>query len=274
MARPSAVPAAAGPHDDLSLAERVCLGLVAVHGVDHGWALGTLLAPAGPLGRIWSLSRPLTYRALDGLVAKGLVARRGRSAGRGRERVLLEPTPAGRRRAAAWLDEPVEHLRDVRTELLVKLWLREQAGLDSRPLLERQEAAFADRIGGLVTARPGDDVVDLWRRESARAVRRFLADALARESHRRWATGTPTRPTAPDVERRPFPMQLSARNQLRASVVHVENGEVMSTVGVALPDGQRITAAITRDGAEDLGLAAGDAVVVVIKSTEVLLAKP
>jgi molybdate transport system regulatory protein len=68
-------------------------------------------------------------------------------------------------------------------------------------------------------------------------------------------------------------MQLSARNQLTAKVDTVTHGEVMSTVRVTLPDGQHITAAITKHAAEDLALAAGDDVIVVIKSTEVMLAK-
>ena len=68
-------------------------------------------------------------------------------------------------------------------------------------------------------------------------------------------------------------MQLSARNQLNAVVETVTHGEVMSTVKVVLPDGQHITAAITKDAAEELTFAPGDAVVVVIKSTEVMLAK-
>ena len=68
-------------------------------------------------------------------------------------------------------------------------------------------------------------------------------------------------------------MQLSARNQLNATVATVNHGEVMSTVKVTLPDGQTVTAAITKDAAEDLGFAVGDEVTVVIKSTEVMLAK-
>ena len=68
-------------------------------------------------------------------------------------------------------------------------------------------------------------------------------------------------------------MQLSARNQLNATVESVNHGEVMSTVTVALPDGQHVTAAITKDAAEELGFAPGDGVVVVIKATEVMLAK-
>jgi molybdate transport system regulatory protein len=69
-------------------------------------------------------------------------------------------------------------------------------------------------------------------------------------------------------------VQLSARNQLNATVDAVTYGEVMSTIRVTLPDGQHVTAAITKDAAEDIGFAVGDAVIVVIKSTEVMLAKP
>lgn len=69
-------------------------------------------------------------------------------------------------------------------------------------------------------------------------------------------------------------MRLSARNQLNATVETVHHGEVMSTVTVVLPDGQKVTAAITKDSAEELEVASGDAVIVVIKSTEVMIAKP
>lgn len=68
-------------------------------------------------------------------------------------------------------------------------------------------------------------------------------------------------------------MQLSARNQLNAAVETVNRGEVMSTVRVALPDGQKITAAITLDAVDQIGFAPGDQVLVVIKATEVMLAK-
>ena len=68
-------------------------------------------------------------------------------------------------------------------------------------------------------------------------------------------------------------MQLSARNRLNATVETVTHGEVMSTVRVTLPDGQHITAAITKDAADELQFVAGDEVIVVIKSTEVVLAK-
>jgi molybdate transport system regulatory protein len=68
-------------------------------------------------------------------------------------------------------------------------------------------------------------------------------------------------------------MQLSTRNQLRATVREVEEGTVMATVKVQLGDGQTITAAITREAVQDLSLAAGDEVTVLVKATEVMLGK-
>jgi molybdate transport system regulatory protein len=68
-------------------------------------------------------------------------------------------------------------------------------------------------------------------------------------------------------------MRLSARNQLNATVESVDHGEVMSLVKVTLPDGQKMAAAITRDSATELAFAPGDSVQVVIKATEVMLAK-
>ena len=68
-------------------------------------------------------------------------------------------------------------------------------------------------------------------------------------------------------------MKLSAGNQLKAQVDKVTLGEVMSTVEVTLPDGQRLTAAITKASVQDLEVQEGDDVLVIIKSTEVMIAK-
>ncbi|MFZ4718142.1 MAG: PadR family transcriptional regulator, partial [Ilumatobacteraceae bacterium] len=102
-----------------TLAEHACLTLV-VQGVSHGWAIGSLLAPKGELGGVYTLSRPLTYRAIDGVVAQGLVRRKEPTGGT-RDRATLTATATGRRAAQAWLDEPVAHVRDVRVELMLKL---------------------------------------------------------------------------------------------------------------------------------------------------------
>ncbi|MFF8093743.1 molybdopterin-binding protein [Streptomyces sp. NPDC016675] len=67
-------------------------------------------------------------------------------------------------------------------------------------------------------------------------------------------------------------MSLSIRNQLTGTVTAVTPGEAMATVRVRLSGGQDLTAAITRDAADDLSLVAGSAVRALVKSTEVALA--
>lgn len=67
-------------------------------------------------------------------------------------------------------------------------------------------------------------------------------------------------------------MRLSTRNQLPGTVAEVKHGEIMSSVKVTLNGGDTITAAITREAAEELGLGGGDAVTVLVKATEVMLA--
>jgi molybdopterin-binding protein len=67
-------------------------------------------------------------------------------------------------------------------------------------------------------------------------------------------------------------VELSARNQLRGTVKSVTLGNVMAEVIVDVGE-HEIASAITRASAERLGLAEGDAVVAVVKATEVLLAK-
>jgi molybdopterin-binding protein len=56
-------------------------------------------------------------------------------------------------------------------------------------------------------------------------------------------------------------------------VVSVAKGEAMAVVKVRLDRGEQVlTSSITRDAADDLGLAEGSAVTLLIKSTEVALA--
>jgi molybdopterin-binding protein len=241
----------------MSLAEQVCLALV-VEGVSHGWAIGSLLAPSGELGRIWSLTRALSYRAIEGLVENAMVTRQSHNTGQGRHRALLAATAKGRRSSRRWLDAPVEHIRDVRTELLMKLALRERAGLETRTLLTAQQERFEPAIEALTSAGEGDGLVELWRRENARAVRRFLNEAI-----------DPVPPPAP-MKRE---IRLSARNQLPATITELAHGAVMSTIKAALADSQILTAVITKEATQDLDLAPGDHALMIIKATEIMVAK-
>ena len=69
-------------------------------------------------------------------------------------------------------------------------------------------------------------------------------------------------------------MELSARNQLPATVKSVAVGGIMAEVVVELEGGEELVAAITRASAEKLGLETGQRVVAVIKATEVLVGRP
>jgi molybdopterin-binding protein len=67
-------------------------------------------------------------------------------------------------------------------------------------------------------------------------------------------------------------MELSTRNQLSGTVKSVTLGSIMAEVVVDV-GGNEIVAAITRGSVEQLSLAEGDAVTVLIKATEVMLGK-
>lgn len=160
--------------NDPALAARVCLALVA-EGPTHGWAVSGLLTPDAELGRVWSLSRPLTYRALDGLLDEGLVDQVGTSPGGGRTRTVVAATPAGVAVVDEWLSSPVDLPRDVRTELLLKFALRSRRHLANDELAAAQRARFAPMLASLEASQDDADFVARWRLEHLRAIDRFLA---------------------------------------------------------------------------------------------------
>ncbi len=67
-------------------------------------------------------------------------------------------------------------------------------------------------------------------------------------------------------------MKLSARNQLRGRVTAVKSGTVMAEIEVQV-EASPVVAAITDASRAHLDLKEGDEVTVVIKSTEVMIAK-
>ncbi|HXG19008.1 MAG TPA: molybdopterin-binding protein [Methylomirabilota bacterium] len=68
-------------------------------------------------------------------------------------------------------------------------------------------------------------------------------------------------------------MKLSARNQFHGTVKSVKFGNVMAEVVVDIGGGHEVVSAITRGSAEHLGLTQGSPVTVIVKATEVILAK-
>jgi molybdopterin-binding protein len=67
-------------------------------------------------------------------------------------------------------------------------------------------------------------------------------------------------------------MALSARNQLKGKVTEIQLGSIMAHVAVQVGENE-IESVITRRSAEQLNLQVGDTVLVVIKSTEVMIQK-
>ena len=68
-------------------------------------------------------------------------------------------------------------------------------------------------------------------------------------------------------------MELSARNQLKGKVTNVDVGAVMANIKIEISEPGTITAVITKESAEKLGLSEGDDVTAIIKSTEVIVGK-
>ncbi len=66
-------------------------------------------------------------------------------------------------------------------------------------------------------------------------------------------------------------MKLSARNQIKGKVVEVKKGATTAHVRVEIAPGQVITASITNEAVEELGLKAGDAAIAVIKASDVMI---
>jgi molybdopterin-binding protein len=68
-------------------------------------------------------------------------------------------------------------------------------------------------------------------------------------------------------------MRISARNVIKGRVVEVVKGATTAHVKLDVGSGTVITASITNEAVEELGLAKGDAAYAVIKASDVMVAK-
>ncbi|HEY8104134.1 MAG TPA: tRNA (N6-threonylcarbamoyladenosine(37)-N6)-methyltransferase TrmO [Gaiellaceae bacterium] len=165
-----------------SLTEWAALGVLC-EGPAHGWDVARHFRPDEDFGQVWSVSRALVYRAIGVLRDLGYIVEKGseRSA-KGPHRLLLAATPRGRQALRRWLSRPAQHVRDLRSELLLKLLLLDRAGKDSGPLLQSQlavlqdgELALADRVA---RSTGFERTVSVWRLTTARAARAFVEALL------------------------------------------------------------------------------------------------
>lgn len=68
-------------------------------------------------------------------------------------------------------------------------------------------------------------------------------------------------------------MRLSARNQLKGKIVAVTKGQTTAHVRIDIGSGHTVTAAITNEAVDELGLAVGDEAIAVIKASDVMVGK-
>jgi PadR family transcriptional regulator AphA len=174
----------------LTLGEWAVLGLLAC-GPRHAFALVKGLAPGGDIGRIWSVPTPVVYRAVNSLRDEGLIDAIGEErSDAGPPRTRLAITRIGKRQLDVWLRTPVAHLREVRSELMLKLALLVRMRRSVQPLVKAQLRVFAPMLSGLEARaaanddpRTGFDVtLARWRLENARAVWRFLESLCERSA--------------------------------------------------------------------------------------------
>ncbi len=168
----------------LSLPEWVVLAVISERPT-HGFAISLVTANDGDLGRVWHIPRPVVYRAIGRLAAADLITADGVEPGNGPQRTIYTATAAGAMAVQAWRDTPVEHVRDVRSHLLMKLALLHRAGADPAGLLHRQREILAP-IASAISTRRGDEpdgfdaTLLAWRRANAAAAISFLADITPR----------------------------------------------------------------------------------------------
>ena len=187
--------------DQLLPGEWACLGILYTAPA-HGFAIAARLKPEGDVGRVWSLSRALTYRALEQLELRGYVRAVGQEPGiAGGNRTILAATRTGRAQLRKWLATPVAHPRDLRSELLLKLVIAEFCGIDVSTMLQMQRQRVVEMCAALESrvALDQHDVVAVWRSESTNAALRFL-DRLSAEGHRE---SSPARAARRRAEGRP-----------------------------------------------------------------------
>jgi DNA-binding PadR family transcriptional regulator len=137
-----------------TVAHYALLGLLCVTPA-HGYELLRRLRRDSGLARVVALNPPTLYALLHDLETAGLIAGRAEP-DTYPPRIVFRPTSEGERAFREWLDAPVERIRQVRNDFLLKLYFARSVLPDrGLSLLERQieavqayvERADADRAG-------------------------------------------------------------------------------------------------------------------------------
>lgn len=123
------------------------------------------------------------YRSLERLKTLGLVEEIGaESAGTGPARTRVGCTEGGAQAFSEWLATPIEHVRDLRHVLILKLAFLARRGDSPLSLLESQARELQPIVEGLARAQGAATGVERlvldWRVENASAAKRFVQRLL------------------------------------------------------------------------------------------------
>ena len=131
--------------------------------------------------------------------------------------------------------------------------------LAEKPLVERSTGGYGG--GGTVVTTYGERVVESWH-------------VLEGEYHKFIARAEESITDFGQIDKllRAFDMKTSARNQYRGRITHIQKGAVNGEVKVDLGEGLAIFAIVTNEAVEELRLDIDREVVVLIKSSFVILA--
>jgi DNA-binding PadR family transcriptional regulator len=145
--------AASGTAQDVTLAEYAILGLLRERPM-HGYEIARRFAADLDLGLVLPLDMSNVYALLKDLHEQGLIEGRRETVGRRPPRTVYSLTPGAEALLDRWLSRPVARLREVRADLLVKLYFCRMAGeRQTARLLDAQIAAsraYLDRLHRLV----------------------------------------------------------------------------------------------------------------------------
>ena len=133
----------------ISAAQYAILGLLR-ETPSHGYELQHWFTDDAELGAVLPLEQASLYAALKDLAARGLIGGTETREGLRPPRTVYALTAEGRRLLERWMSQPVERLRQVRLDFLLKMYFaRKRGGTAARALLDAQIAACHQYLANL-----------------------------------------------------------------------------------------------------------------------------
>jgi DNA-binding PadR family transcriptional regulator len=132
-----------------------------VEGPKHAYELNQEFNQS--LGMVWRLGQSMLYTQLKNLASSGLLEMEIIPQPSRPARKMYQLTLAGKEVFLSWLQQPVEHLRSIRLEFLIRLYFFRRLGIPGlENLVLSQKAILQTQINALLReAHETDD--DYWR---------------------------------------------------------------------------------------------------------------